>query len=76
MIWQLSASALTLAGSWLYGNKSLGGPVFGIAAQVPWWVIMYQQSLWGLLPVNIMMLVIHVRNLSKWSGVMSKGNKA
>jgi hypothetical protein len=53
-------------GSYLYGNKTLWGPAVGIAAQVPWWLIMYQSSLWGLLPVNTMMLVIHVRNLWKW----------
>lgn len=64
---QLSASALTLSGSWFYGNKSLWGPGLGIAAQVPWWIIMVQGSLWGLLPVNLAMLVMHVRNLRKWN---------
>lgn len=67
VIWQLSASALTIAGSFLYGNKSKWGPSLGIAAQVPWWVIMFHGSLWGLAPVNVMMLVIHIRNLMKWN---------
>jgi uncharacterized membrane protein len=66
LIWQLAASILTILGSYLYGNKSLWGPIVGIAAQVPWWVIMWHGSLWGLAPVNTMMLVIHVRNLWKW----------
>jgi hypothetical protein len=41
--------------------------VIGIAAQVPWWIILFKGSLWGLVPVNTMMLVIHVRNLWKWT---------
>jgi hypothetical protein len=63
---QLTASALTILGMYLYGNKSALGPLIGIAAQVPWWLIMFTGSLWGLLPVNSMMLVIHIRNLIKW----------
>jgi hypothetical protein len=63
---QLSASALTIAGTYFYGNKTIAGPVLGIAAQLPWWLVMYEGSLWGLLPVNAMMLVLHARNLHKW----------
>lgn len=63
---QLVASVLTLAGMWLYGNRSLWGPLLGLGAQVPWWLIMYQGGLWGLLPLNIMVFVIHGRNLIKW----------
>lgn len=63
---QLSASALTIAGTYFYGNKTVAGPMLGIAAQVPWWLVMYEGSLWGLLPVNAMMLVLHARNLHKW----------
>jgi hypothetical protein len=63
---QLSASALSIAGTYFYGNKTMAGPMFGIAAQVPWWLIMYEGSLWGLLPVNAVMLVLHARNLWKW----------
>ena len=63
---QLSASALTIAGTYFYGNKTIAGPMLGIAAQVPWWLVMYEGSLWGLLPVNAMMLVLHARNLHKW----------
>lgn len=63
---QLAASALTIAGSWFYGNKSALGPWLGIASQVPWNIIMIHGGLWGLAPVNIMMAVIHIRNLIKW----------
>lgn len=63
---QLAASALTIGASWFYGNKSHAGPWIGIASQVPWNIIMVHGHLWGLAPVNIMMLVIHIRNLIKW----------
>jgi len=63
---QLTASALTLAGSWFYGNKSPWGPWFGISSQIPWNIIMISGGLWGLAPVNAMMLIIHTRNLLKW----------
>jgi hypothetical protein len=63
---QLSASLLTIAGSWFYGNKSALGPWLGITSQVPWNIIMIHGGMWGLAPVNIVMTVIHVRNLIKW----------
>lgn len=66
MVLQLAASATTLAASWLYGNKSLWGPGLGLVSQVPWWSIMIIYSLWGLAPVNVVMLFIHARNYLKW----------
>jgi hypothetical protein len=66
---QLAASASTIVGSWLYGNKSVYGPALGVVSQVFWWTIMFQGELWGLLPVNIVMLIIHVRNFRKWKTV-------
>lgn len=67
MIWQLTASILSIAGMWAYGNKSMAGPWLGLAAQIPWNIIMVTGGLWGLLPVNLAMLVIHTRNLWKWN---------
>lgn len=67
LLTQLMASALTIAGTYYYGNKSKLGPWIGIIAQVPWWIIMFTDGLWGLAPVNGMMLVLHVRNLMKWN---------
>ena len=63
---QLAASALAMSSSWFYGNKSAVGPWCGLAAQVPWNIIMIHGGLWGLAPVNIMMACIHIRNLIKW----------
>lgn len=64
---QLTASALTIASTWFYGNKTKTGPILGLVGQVPWLTIMVMGDLWGLLPVNAMMFVIHVRNLRKMS---------
>jgi hypothetical protein len=41
--------------------------MLGLAAQVPWWIIMFQSELWGLIPINASMLAIHIRNLYKWT---------
>lgn len=67
LLTQLAASSLTIAGTYYYGNKSKLGPWIGIVSQVPWWLIMFTGSLWGLMPVNVMMFVLHVRNLMKWN---------
>lgn len=63
---QLIASAGAIASSWAYGNKSLKGPMIGLATQVPWWAIMIQSDLWGLIPTNVFMTIIHARNFHKW----------
>lgn len=55
-----------MAGVYFYGNRSVLGPTLAIASQAPWWLIMVDGSLWGLLPINIMSLVIHTRNFIKW----------
>jgi hypothetical protein len=66
LAFQIAASAMTILGSWLYGSKSLWGPAISVLSQVPWWLLMVHESLWGLLPVNAMMLVIHTRNFIRW----------
>ncbi|UGA46822.1 hypothetical protein HU230_0012565 [Bradyrhizobium quebecense] len=63
---QSLASLTTITGMWLYGSKSLWGPRVGLIGQVFWWSIMFQSGLWGLLPVNIAMFVIHGRAYLKW----------
>lgn len=66
LIVQLLASITTLISMWFYGSKSLYGPSLAIMGQVFWWIIMFQGKLWGLLPLNIAMAIMHVRNLIKW----------
>lgn len=63
---QLSASVVTIAATYAYGNKTLWGPILGVVCQVPWWTIMVYSELWGLFPLNAVLTIIHVRNLIKW----------
>lgn len=63
---QYLASASTIASSWAYGNKVPAGPMLGLISQIPWWSLMIYEGLWGLLPVNILMTVMHIRNFIKW----------
>jgi hypothetical protein len=63
---QLTASLLTIGSTLAYGDKRLAGPLLGLASQIPWWTIMLVDDLWGLLPVNAVMLWLHTRNFLKW----------
>jgi hypothetical protein len=63
---QLAASAMTIMSSWAYGNKRTSGPALGLLSQIPWWSLMIYEGLWGLLPVNILMTAMHIRNFIKW----------
>ena len=63
---ELVASITTIAQMWLYGNKSVSGPVWGLVANVAWWALTFWSGLWGLVPINLAMLFISVRNLRKW----------
>lgn len=63
---QLAASAMTIVSAWRMGDKRISGPALGILSQVPWWSMMFYSGLWGLLPVNVAMSVIHIRNYLKW----------
>jgi hypothetical protein len=64
---QLGASLTTIAATWFTGNKSLRGPQLALVSQIFWWSLMITSGLWGLLPLNIVMLCMHVRTYNKWS---------
>lgn len=66
LIVQILASVTTLISMWSYGSKSVYGPLLAIVGQGFWWAIMIQSSLWGLLPLNVAMAFVHIRNLIKW----------
>jgi hypothetical protein len=66
LIIQYFASATTIASSWAYGNKVPAGPLLGLLSQLPWWSLMIYEGLWGLLPVNVLMTAMHIRNFIKW----------
>lgn len=63
---QITASILTVISIYLMGNKSITGPIFGIFSNIPWFGLMFVDNLWGLLPANILILSMHIRNTYKW----------
>ena len=66
LILQLWASVLTICATYSYSNRwVLAGSLFGLVSQIGWWGIMAVDSLWGLFPINVMMVAIHSRALWK-----------
>lgn len=63
---QLTASVMAMASAWRVGDKHVSGPLLGLASQVPWWALMIHDGLWGLLPINAAMVILHTRNTYKW----------
>jgi hypothetical protein len=51
---------------WLMGNKSKWGPIIGLMNQLMWTIYAIGIKEWGLLPVTIIPVFIHIRNLQKW----------
>jgi len=51
---------------WLMGNKSIWGPVVGIANQGLWIFYVIWTSQWGLMLGVILYTFVHLRNLMKW----------
>lgn len=64
---QLAATITTFLSMWKMGDRSLAGPVLGIASQAPWLALILWDGLYGLLPITAAMLFVHGRNLRKWS---------
>ena len=61
------AGASVLTATWLYGNKSVWGPIIGLLGQVPWAMLILATDAHGLWLSWIPMTVIHARNLGRWS---------
>ncbi len=63
------ASVVTIVGVWRYTHKDvLWGSIAGLTSQIGWWGFMFLEAAWGLAPVNIMMLYLHVVALRKELG--------
>lgn len=66
LILQLWASAMTVGSTWFYSTRSVRyGSICGLVSQIGWWGIMGVDGLWGLLPINVMMVALHTRALWK-----------
>jgi hypothetical protein len=59
---ELAASFAAIATVWIYGNRSRNAPVVGIFSQMVWWWLTITQEMWGLLPLNVVLLLVHLRN--------------
>lgn len=64
---QFAATVTTFLSMWKMGDRTLAGPVLGIASQAPWLALMLWDGLYGLLPITAAMLFVHGRNFRKWS---------
>jgi|TARA_R100001530_G_scaffold116655_1_gene83728 uncharacterized membrane protein len=62
---ELFASFAAILTVWVYGNRSRKAPLIGMVGQMLWWWLTISQSMWGLIPLNVVMLIIHVRNYIK-----------
>ena len=66
LVMEIIASAMAIISVYLYGNKSMKAPVFGMFAQIYWTYFCYTLGLFGLLILCAVMFCIHVRNYFKW----------
>jgi len=59
---ELAASFAAILTVWIYGNRSRKAPIVGMLGQILWWWLTISQSMWGLIPLNVIMFIIHIRN--------------
>jgi len=64
MDWIISVTSCVML--WLMGNKSVYGPMVGVANQLLWIVYVIWTSQWGLLLGVSLYTIVHLRNLIKW----------
>lgn len=63
---QLLASAMSLAGLWKIGDRSIWGQGISLVAQAPWMAMNIYCGLWGILPCTLVFAAVNVRNYIKW----------
>lgn len=60
-------SLITIAHSWLIGNKDIRGWVLGLCNQAGWVIWIVASGTWGFVPLNLMLWIIYIRNYRAWS---------
>ena len=65
-MWELLASLLTCVGIYRMGALKQDGPLWNIASQIPWAVIIYTREQWGLIPLNVVLTIIFIGAAWKW----------
>ncbi len=63
---QVSAGITSLLSVWCMGNKTMAGPIMGLVSQIAWYLMIWSNGVWGLLPLTVCMTFTHARNLRKW----------
>ena len=61
-----AASAFVIVGYWLIGNRNKWGHVLMLCSQPLFLAVIFITKAWGLLPMNIFMWIITIRNTIKW----------
>lgn len=57
---------ITLVGMWAAGSHRSWSWGLGIANQALWFAFIVAFGAWGLLPLNVALVVVYSRNLVKW----------
>jgi hypothetical protein len=65
----LATSVLTLCGMWLAGSHRWQGWLVGLGNQLLWFAFIVAFGAWGLLPLNVALVVVYSRNIVKWRRV-------
>ncbi|MHB1000489.1 MAG: hypothetical protein ACYC27_14715 [Armatimonadota bacterium] len=60
-------SVVSLASMWLYGNRTIAGPISGLVIQALWLIYAIQSREYGFIVSVIGFTVVHYRNLRKWN---------
>jgi hypothetical protein len=58
-------SAMTIWMMWLAGTGGIKAWVVGLVSQIFWLVWIIKERNWGLLPMNLALWVVYIRNLLK-----------
>jgi hypothetical protein len=59
-------SAITIYTMVLAGNKDTKAWVIGLVNQILWATFIWLTAAWGLIPMNIAMVIVYYRNATKW----------
>lgn len=62
----LALSCITLFTMWQAGNRNAVAWIAGLLNQALWLVFIVVFAAWGLLPLNVALVVTYGRNLAKW----------
>lgn len=62
----LLTSIITLVGMWGAGNLKSWSWLLGLVNQVLWFAFILAFAAWGLLPLNLALVVVYSRNYLKW----------